>query len=214
MASDEFLSPRDSDGHGTHTATTAAGREVRSRRFRHAGCRNQRHGARRVRRDLQGLLRTAVATRAASCFFSDSAAATEAAVTDGVDVLSFSIGTASEFNDPTGHRIPECAIATACSFRARGQRRARPEHDAAGEPWAMTVAASTPQRQGIRERNGVNSPASVARALCLARRRHTRPLAGNRSRHERPGGGESDRCLRADRADRRKDRVDRDAAGT
>ncbi|HUG97877.1 MAG TPA: S8 family serine peptidase [Gammaproteobacteria bacterium] len=84
----DFLSPRDSDGHGSHTAGTAAGNE---------GPQNT----------LNGLPVSGMAPRARiaaykvcwepkvgnpGCASSDSAAAIDQAVADGVDVINFSIG--------------------------------------------------------------------------------------------------------------------------
>ena len=96
----EFLSARDSDGHGTHTATTAAGREVTASLAGTplttvSGMAPLAHVAiyKPCWEDLGG-------DQGASCFFSDSAAATDAAVADGVDILSFSVGTAPTFTDP------------------------------------------------------------------------------------------------------------------
>ncbi|MDH3645711.1 MAG: S8 family serine peptidase [Gammaproteobacteria bacterium] len=89
----DLLSPRDSDGHGSHTASTAAGNE---------GPLNT----------LNGLPVSGVAPRAriaaykvcwepssgpGGCASSDSAAAIDQAVADGVDVINFSIGGSSNF---------------------------------------------------------------------------------------------------------------------
>ena len=162
MDPDDFLSPRDSDGHGTHTATTAAGRGVRA--------------------SLNGMPLAWISGMAplaylaiykpcyedeggdqgASCFFSDSAAATDAAVADGVDILSFSVGTAAAFNDPQDIAFLNAVDAGVFVARSAGNEGPGPSTTAAGEPWVMTVAASTHRGTGFANAARVNAPASVA----------------------------------------------------
>ena len=87
----DFRSPRDADGHGTHTATTAAGNRARASIF----------GT--LIGDIEGVApkaRIAVYKACwlrpdesrASCNTSDLARAVDAAVADGVDIISYSIG--------------------------------------------------------------------------------------------------------------------------
>ncbi|MEJ2255505.1 MAG: S8 family serine peptidase, partial [Woeseiaceae bacterium] len=87
----EIRSPRDADGHGTHTATTAAGNRTRASIF----------GT--LIGDIEGIAPKArVASykacwlrpgdTRASCNTSDLANAIDAAVADGVDVISYSVG--------------------------------------------------------------------------------------------------------------------------
>lgn len=110
----EFDSPRDADGHGTHTATTAAGNE---------NVAASRYGT--VIGDVTGIApRARVAAykvcwnsdyvspsgaKERGCFGSDSMAAMDAAVADGVDVLNYSIG---------GSRTSLTTAATAAMLRA------------------------------------------------------------------------------------------------
>ncbi len=92
---DEFPSARDDNGHGTHTASTAAGNG-------------------RVEATLFGVPRgrvSGIAPRAhvaaykvcgyEGCFASDSAAAVQQAILDGVDVINFSISGGANFRTPT-----------------------------------------------------------------------------------------------------------------
>ena len=93
---DDFSSARDGEGHGTHTATTAAGNGV-------------------VLADAFGIARgkvSGIAPRAHviayrvcgvdGCFGADTAAAVNQAVDDGVDVINFSIsGGTDPYNDVT-----------------------------------------------------------------------------------------------------------------
>jgi subtilisin family serine protease len=162
MEPTEFLSARDSDGHGTHTATTAAGREVKA--------------------SLNGVPLTNISGMApdawvaiykpcwedlggdvgAGCFFSDSAAATDAAVADGVDLLSFSVGTAAAFNDAQDIAFLNAVDAGVFVARSAGNDGPGPSTTNAGEPWVTTVAASTLTGTGFANATRVNSPASLA----------------------------------------------------
>ncbi|PKA47076.1 Subtilisin-like protease [Apostasia shenzhenica] len=84
--SSELRSARDSDGHGTHTASIAAGRYVYP-----ASSLGYAHG---VAAGMAPKARLAVykVCWAAGCFDSDILAAFDAAVADGVNVISLSVG--------------------------------------------------------------------------------------------------------------------------
>ncbi|KAH7653278.1 Tripeptidyl-peptidase II protein [Dioscorea alata] len=86
-ASVEFLSPRDADGHGTHTASTAAGRHA----FR-ASMSGYAPGIAKGVAPKARIAAYKVCWRGAGCLDSDILAGFDAAVSDGVDVLSVSIG--------------------------------------------------------------------------------------------------------------------------
>jgi subtilisin family serine protease len=139
----EFDSARDSDGHGTHTSSTAAG---------NAG----------VESNIQGTgfgMVTGIAPRAhvvmyrvcggptGSCFTSDSAAAVEQAIEDGVDVLNFSIGGGgSPYTDAVS--LAFLAAYENGIFVAASAGNSGPGADTTGhrEPWTTTVGASTQSR--------------------------------------------------------------------
>src|SRR6185369_10310549 len=88
-------SPRDSEGHGTHTMTTAAGDCVASASL---------YGVERG--PVCGIAPGArvIAYRvclSAGCFSSDSMSAVQQAIADGVNVINFSIsGGANPYTDP------------------------------------------------------------------------------------------------------------------
>ncbi|MEU5871863.1 S8 family serine peptidase [Glycomyces sp. NPDC047369] len=136
-AVDGYASPRDSDGHGTHTATTATGNyktkvEVDGERI---GTFTGMAPAARV---------AAYKVCWGGCSSLDINAAIEAAVQDGVDVINFSIGS-------TG--TPEFLDSTSWAFRAAAQAGVFVAASAGNdgptstvdhqEPWVTTVAASS-----------------------------------------------------------------------
>jgi len=138
---DEFDSARDADGHGTHTSTTAAG---------NGGVAATMLGVNR------GLV-SGIAPRAhvimykvcgdQGCFSSDSAAAVDQAVMDGVDVTNFSI---SGGNDPYSD-VVELAFLNAYAagvFAAHSAGNSGPGADTVAHrgPWVTTVGASTTDR--------------------------------------------------------------------
>lgn len=137
----EFVSARDDNGHGTHTSSTAAG---------NAG----------VEAVLLGVNQGAVsgiAPRAhvvmykvcgdAGCFTSDSAAAVQQAILDGVNVINFSIsGGTNPYEDIVSLAFLDAY--TAGVFVAASAGNSGPGLDTVNhrEPWVTTVGASTTDR--------------------------------------------------------------------
>ncbi|EER92040.1 hypothetical protein BDA96_01G343300 [Sorghum bicolor] len=135
--------PVDDAGHGTHTASTAAGNFVEN-----ANVRGNADGTASGMAPHAHLSIYKVCTRS-RCSIMDIIAGLDAAVKDGVDVLSFSIGAYSgtQFNyDPiaiAAFKAMERGIFVSC---AAGNAGPDPGTVGNGAPWMLTVAAGTMDR--------------------------------------------------------------------
>lgn len=151
----EYLdSPRDADGHGSHTLSTSGGNErvdalvggavqlsgvsgiaPRARLASYKVCYN-------------GNLGPGVAP--SGCFPSDSVAAIDRAVADGVDVLNYSIsGSRTSFTDPVETAFRNAAFAGVFVAASAGNSNVFPGNAstvAHNSPWIMTVGNSTHDR--------------------------------------------------------------------
>jgi len=145
----EFDSPRDADGHGSHTASTAGGNAgvaailsgvsagtvsgmaPRARIAAYKACWNSDY------KNPEG-------GDEAGCFYGDTMAAIDAAVTDGVDVINYSIG-----GSKTDLTIPSTAAmlnaAAAGVFVSVSAGNSGPDKETVGTPapWVTSVAASS-----------------------------------------------------------------------
>ncbi|MCG3171265.1 MAG: hypothetical protein CALGDGBN_02865 [Pseudomonadales bacterium] len=143
----EFNSPRDFGGHGTHTASTAGGNAM-----------TPTNGPAAVFGPISGIApRARIAAykvcwetgTGGSCFTTDSVAAIDQAVADGVDVINFSIsGSQTNFLDPVEVAFLYAARAgvfVAASAGNSGPTTATVAHPG---PWLTTVAAGTHNRDG------------------------------------------------------------------
>ncbi|MFO7651458.1 MAG: S8 family peptidase [bacterium] len=145
----EFNSPRDHNGHGTHTATTAGG---------NAGVATT--GSAEVLGTISGIAPRAriasykacwsVPGTAGSCAGVDLVAAIDQAVADGVDVINYSIsGTRTNFRDPVEIAFlfaADTGIFVAASAGNSGPASSTVAHPG---PWLTTVAAGTHDRDGV-----------------------------------------------------------------
>jgi subtilisin family serine protease len=176
IVEDEFLSPRDSSGHGSHTASTAAGNEVTASL---AGKPLAEISGMAPRARIAAYKVCWLAPNATNfrCFFSDSAKATDDAVADGVDVINFSVGTAPAFNDPQDLAFLDAVSAGVFVARSAGNEGPDPGTTAAGEPWVMSVGASTMDGTAFALAAKVNSPATVAGEYPSLEGVITRPLS-------------------------------------
>jgi ABC-type amino acid transport substrate-binding protein len=144
----EILSARDFDGHGSHTASTAAGN----------------YGVPVTVDGINFGTVSGMAPRAriavykvcwgngveGGCFTSDSVSAIEDATMDGVDTINFSIsGSQTTFLDPVELAFLEAASAGVFVAASAGNSGPTPGTVAHNSPWITTVAASTHDRDGL-----------------------------------------------------------------
>jgi subtilisin family serine protease len=180
LAEGEFLSARDSDGHGTHTASTSGGNRAQAT-FMNGNATAAVSGmAHRARIAVYKACWTGPdfsTTADDGCFFSDTAAATDAAVADGVDVINFSVGTAAAFDDPQDIAFLFAADAGVFVARSAGNTGPGASTTSAGEPWVTTVGASTHRGDAFTLATTVTAPESVAGDYPALEGAITRPLA-------------------------------------
>ena len=143
LADFESLSPLDAGGHGTHTASTAAGNSgvvatiAGQERGTISGMAPGAHVA-AYKACWDG------ADGTSGCATSDTVAAINAAVLDGVDVINYSIsGTSNNFVDPV--EVGFLNAASAGVFVAASSGNSGPTASSTNHPspWLTTVAAST-----------------------------------------------------------------------
>lgn len=144
LAPGEFASGRDDNGHGTHTATTAAG-----------------NGG--VAASVLGIPRgtvSGIAPRAhvvsykvcgdLGCYQTDTVAAVQQAILDGVDVVNFSIsGGETPYSDMVSLAFLDAYAAGVLVSASAGNAGPGPETVAHREPWTMTVGASSSNRSYV-----------------------------------------------------------------
>ena len=147
IAERDFLSPRDYNGHGSHTSSTAAGNNGIQATGDAAGFGKISGMAPRARIAMYKVCWEDAGD--GGCANSDSMAAIDQAVADGVDVINFSIsGTRTNFLDPV--EVAWLFAADAGVFVAASAGNTNGATQVAHpSPWVTTVAASTHDRGGI-----------------------------------------------------------------
>ncbi|WDE06585.1 S8 family serine peptidase [Thalassomonas viridans] len=147
----EFLSPRDADGHGSHTAGTAGGNEgvaanangfdagvvsgiaPRARIAVYKTCWNSDYVSPEGNRER-------------GCFYGDNMAAIDQAVVDGVDVINYSIGgSLTDLTTPPAAamlRATQAGVFVAVSAGNDGDNNTA-ETVGTPAPWVTSVGAST-----------------------------------------------------------------------
>ncbi|KAL4388079.1 hypothetical protein GQ457_09G005370 [Hibiscus cannabinus] len=141
----ESKSPRDTEGHGTHTASTAAGSAVSNASLFGFASGEARGMAKNARIAAYKICWKS------GCFDSDILAAMDQAISDGVDVISLSVGSkgyASQYDHDSiaigAFAAVNHGVVVSCSAGNSG-----PGSFTAGNiaPWILTVGASTIDRE-------------------------------------------------------------------
>jgi subtilisin family serine protease len=158
IAKEEYLSPRDGSGHGSHTASTAAGNNgtnVTIDGNRIGTGSGMAPGAKIAMYKVCWEGKPGVNP---GCFNSDSVAAINQAVADGVDVINYSIGGTSESTifdsvEQAFRAASNAGVFVANSAGNSGPGTSTLDHPS---PWLTTVAAGTFRRafQAVELGNG------------------------------------------------------------
>ncbi|KAK8350177.1 hypothetical protein E1A91_A06G180400v1 [Gossypium mustelinum] len=141
---DDFESPRDSDGHGTHTASTAAGNLVDGASLYGFGSGTARGGVPSARIAVYKICWSD------GCQDADILAGLDDAISDGVDIISISVGggrTRDYFEDAidiASFHAMKNGILTVSSAGNEGPGRSTISNFS---PWSLSVAASTIDRK-------------------------------------------------------------------
>lgn len=139
----EYVSPRDSHGHGTHTSSTAGGASVPQASVLGNGA--------GVARGMAPGAHIAIYKVCwfSGCYSSDVLAAMDVAIRDGVNILSLSLGgfPIPLFDDSIAigsYRAMEHGISVVCAAGNNGPIQSSVANEA---PWITTVGASTLDRK-------------------------------------------------------------------
>lgn len=145
----EFESPRDADGHGSHTASTAAGNENVTAAFSGVDVTTVSGIAPRARIATYKVCWNSdyvspSGVNERGCFYSDSMAAIDAATADGVDVINYSIGgSLTSLTTPAASAMLRAADAGVFVAVSAGNDGPTASTVGTPAPWVTSVAAST-----------------------------------------------------------------------
>ena len=158
----EFISPKDADGHGTHIASVAAGNRV-----------NATLGSEFVDK-ISGMAQQAHIAVYKACWLepgesvgvcstADLTQAIEDAVADGVDIINYSAGSDDDIVDADDLALLAAVNAGVLVVAAAGNEGPDPEtvDSPAAAPWVLAVGASSRRGGRFHDAIRVNSPASV-----------------------------------------------------
>ena len=175
----EVMSALDVDGHGTHTATTAAGNRVKASIFG-AYVGRIEGVAPRARIAVYKACWLRPGDQRASCNTSDLANAIDAAVADGVDIINYSVGSSmSQITAPDDIALMAAAKAGVFTVVAAGNEGPNlgTIGSPAGGPWVITAAASTHDGHTSLEALEIKSPPVVAGRYAIKEANFTPTLA-------------------------------------
>ncbi|MFG6430178.1 S8 family peptidase [Roseateles sp. LYH14W] len=145
----EYLSPRDGDGHGTHTASTAGGNFGARAVIDGIDAGRMSGMAPRARIAAYKVCWEATIEEERGCYGNDSIKAIDDAVADGVDVLNYSVG-GSQTNAADPVELAFLNAVAAGVFVATSAGNSGPGNQVAHiGPWMMTTAATTHDRYTV-----------------------------------------------------------------
>ncbi|MFS0912128.1 S8 family serine peptidase [Microbacterium sp. 179-I 3D2 NHS] len=144
----DYLSPRDGDGHGSHTASTAAGNfgvKASIENVKFGTVSGVAPGAKIAAYKACYVGPDVTVTTDDICALSDLVAAIDQAVADGVDVINYSIGGGAASTVMSPEDLAFLNAAAAGVFVAVSASNDGPDPSTAdhASPWYTTVAAST-----------------------------------------------------------------------
>ncbi|XP_063945513.1 cucumisin-like isoform X2 [Daucus carota subsp. sativus] len=142
----DFKSPRDSEGHGTHTASTAAGGIVDEASLFGLGSGTARGGVPSARLAVYKICWSD------GCYDADILAAFDDAIADGVDIISLSVGGSfalDYFDDPIAIGAFHSMKNGILTSNSAGNSGPDPATITNLSPWSLSVAASTIDRKFI-----------------------------------------------------------------
>lgn len=145
----DFLSPRDGIGHGTHTASTAAGYFVEKANYRGLAAGLARGGAPLAH---LAIYKACWAIKVGFCADADLLKAFDKAIQDGVDIISVSIGSEIPLFSYNDHRDSIAIGSFHATLRgitvvtSAGNDGPISQTVVNAAPWLITVAATTIDR--------------------------------------------------------------------
>lgn len=144
----EFLSPRDGNGHGSHTASTAVGNSGVAMSVDGNDLGEGSGIAPGADLAVYKVCWEGVSVATTACYTADSVKAIEQAVIDGVDVINYSIsGSTTTLVDPVElafYNAANAGVFVAASAGNSGPGESTVAHNS---PWVTTVGASTFKRE-------------------------------------------------------------------
>lgn len=164
LDNNEFVSPRDADGHGTHIAATAAGRSVQASIGGTSLARISGIAPRAQLAAYKACWLEPGQTRG-SCSTADLQRAIEDAVADGVHIINYSVGSSdASIRDPDDLALLAAVDAGVLAVVAAGNDGPVPGSilSPAGAPWVLTVGASSRAGQRFDEAVRIDSPGDLA----------------------------------------------------
>ncbi|GFY87297.1 subtilase family protein [Actinidia rufa] len=134
----EFLSPRDKGGHGTHTASTAAGSFVENANYKGLASGVARGGAPLAH---VAIYKACWSIGTGGCADADLLKAFDKAIDDGVDILSVSIGIQHSFQPPlTGPSQQPLRLETTCTLMGQSLDTGKQKHGFTGLVYSERIA--------------------------------------------------------------------------